>query len=79
MAALKSIAVYETQENAVETNSCVDVDNVDSAHVVWDSPDLIDLAEVTPCPQCGSLEKWWPAIGEPRCQKCDALTAWRAV
>jgi len=41
---------------------------------------LIDPSTLTACPQCGSLQKWWPAVGEPRCQRCDPPTAaWRLL
>jgi hypothetical protein len=35
----------------------------------------IDLATVTPCPRCNSLEKWWPSVGAPRCHNCVPPTA----
>lgn len=42
--------------------------------------DCIDPDEVTPCPNCGTLELWQTLAGNWRCQRCDAPTsAWRGA
>jgi hypothetical protein len=34
----------------------------------------IDLKSIPECPRCGSLEKWWNALGKARCLWCDPPT-----
>jgi hypothetical protein len=73
----KADVMLALKQRSVETdpspaNPPQNVSNSDS------SDQLIDAATLTPCPRCNSLEKWWPAVGEPRCQRCEPPTsAWR--
>jgi len=34
----------------------------------------IDLAELAPCPTCGTLELWQSMTGDWRCERCDPMT-----
>lgn len=42
-----------------------------------DWPETIDIRDVTPCPNCGSLELWETMAGTWRCLRCDPPTRWR--
>lgn len=39
--------------------------------------EFIDLADVKPCPKCGSLIAWWNPLGRQRCMNCEPPVAAR--
>jgi hypothetical protein len=77
------VYVYGISANAGENRNCVDVDSErtrdERGFPLEPGEELIDPSTLSACPRCNSLEKWWPAVGEPRCQKCDPPTAARRL